>query len=289
MQHGAIRDSTPRLLGLLHAADSAVFAQAAEQSFAPHRMDFDSSLFDMPFEDLASLTFDTQPSQQQQAFAVSGSPLMDFQEFCCDFAGNDFGDTMAPAWSFELPSVSPTHSIAVSPKAPKVEDAFLDGFDKTASDPLAPYDSSLQGMFSYSSGNDAQVVPDMAPGDANAPEFSLPTFSQSYVAPKSTSNGPVVSSRPFSWMNGIDYASFGWPARTRLPSKACYFVAECYRLHHVFCVASCFVLGFQLIWFSRCTCTVICCAVLYKPVCANHSGVSFGRIYGVFSQLVFVF
>jgi len=111
------------------------------------------------------------------------------------------------------------HTNVASDKSAKLEGSFIDGLDSNDFDPLGPYDASLQGMFSYNGSGDAQVVPDMTPGEANAADFSLPSFSQTYAAPKSSSNAPGIPSKPYSWMNGIDYASFGWPARTRLPSK----------------------------------------------------------------------
>lgn len=185
-------------------------------------MDFDSSLFDLPFEDLASLS--VEPHQQQGQ--ASASPL-DFQDFCSEFAGSDFSaDPSAPSW---FPEPIPTSTTSPTKEkdadaSMKAEDLFLDGFDKTAFDPIG-YDSSYQGMFNSGSPNgDAQVVPDMTPVEANAADFSLPTYSQNPVMPKSTSTGQPPSAsvppstQPFSWMNGLDHLSFGWPARTRLPS-----------------------------------------------------------------------
>ena len=190
-------------------------------------MDFDSSLFDLDFEDLASLSVDTQ--QQQQPHTGSASPL-DFQDFCSEFAGSDFSaGNAAPAWSpAPLPATagSSVKADISSNASMKAEDLFLDGLDKSVFDPLSPYDSSYEGMFNYNAGSgDAQVVPDMAAGDANAADFTLPTFSQAPlappVAPTNLNAGQLpASSQPFSWMNGLDYSSFGWPARARLPSKA---------------------------------------------------------------------
>lgn len=186
-------------------------------------MDFDSSLFDLPFEDLASLSVEP---QQQQGQSGSVSPL-DFQDFCSEFAGSDFSaDLSAPAWFPEPTSVpvgSPTNAKEADATM-KAEDLFLDGLDKAAFDPLG-FDSSYQGMFNYGSPNgDAQVVPDMTPVEANAADFTLPTFSQTPAAPKSTSTGQLPAAtmppptQPYSWMNGLDYSSFGWPVRARLPS-----------------------------------------------------------------------
>jgi hypothetical protein len=190
-------------------------------------MDFDSSLFDLPFEDLASLSVDT----QQQQFTASAGPMVDFQDFCSDFATGDFAssdfpsgdfgtevsDTTASSWNFDLlPAVSPTHVDVPAVRAPKDENSFKDG--KDAFDTLGPCDG-FQEMFNYNMGSEVQVVPDMTPGEANAAEFTLPTFSQSYVVPKSTTASQGLPTKPYSWMNGMDYASFGWPARTRLPSE----------------------------------------------------------------------
>lgn len=189
-------------------------------------MDFDSSLFDLPFEDLASLSVDT----QQQQFTATAGPLVDFQDFCSDFASGDFAssdfpsgdlgaevsDTTASSWNFDLlPAVSPTHIDVPAVRALKDENSFKDG--KDAFDTLGPCDS-FQEMFNYNMGSDTQVGPDMTPGEANAADFTLPTFSQSYVVPKSTTASQGLPTKPYSWMNGMDYASFGWPARTRLPS-----------------------------------------------------------------------
>ena len=187
-------------------------------------MDFDSSLFDLPFEDLASLSVEP---QQQQGQPASASPL-DFQDFCSEFAGSDFSaDPSAPAW-FPEPTPVPAGSPTTAKEAiatMKAEDLFLDDLDKAAFDPLG-FDSSYQGMFNYGSPNgDAQVVPDMTPVDANAADFTLPTFSQTSAVPKSTTTGQLPAAtmppptQPYSWMNGLDYSSFGWPVRARLPSK----------------------------------------------------------------------
>lgn len=196
-------------------------------------MDFDSSLFDLPFEDLASLSVDT---QQQQAYTASTAPVLEFEDFCSDFAANDFGakiiDNSAPAWNvdsffpsietwnFDCASPARQEDVADKPSGAKAEDNILDTLEQNAFGPLGPYDSSFQGMSNHNMSNDAQVVPDMTPGEANAAEFFLPSFSQSqnYSATKSTNSRQGVSTRPYSWMNGIDYASFGWPARARLPS-----------------------------------------------------------------------
>lgn len=187
---------------------------------------FDSSLFDLPFEDLASLGID---AQQQQAPAA-----IDFQDFCKDFATTDFAleplDNQMPAWSFESVTDPATDSSAkdagITAKSEdfsntaKSED-FLSSLDKSVFDPLEPFGSSFDDMFGSSVGNDAQVVPDIAPMQAHAPEFSMPSYTQaSYVQPKTVGVTPGPTTRPYSWMNGIDYASFGWPARTRLPSES---------------------------------------------------------------------
>ena len=190
-------------------------------------MDFDSSLFDLPFEDLASLSVDT----QQQQFTASAGPMVDFQDFCSDFASGDFAssdfasgdfgtegsDTTTSSWNFDLlPAVSPTHADVPAVKAPKEENSFKEG--KDGFDTLGPYDS-FQETYNYNMGSEVQVVPDMTPGEANAADFTLPSFSQSYVVPKSTTASQGLPTKPYSWMNGMDYASFGWPARTRLPSE----------------------------------------------------------------------
>ena len=184
-------------------------------------MDFDSSLFDLPFEDLACLGLDT---QQQQPPAT-----IDFQDFCKDFATTDFAvdaaDSQTPAWSFEVATEPSERDADITAKSEdssitaKSQD-LLSSLDKSAFDPLEPFDSSFDNMFGSNLGNDAQVVPDMAPMEAHAPEFSMPTYTQtSYVPPKPLSTTPAPPARPYSWMNGMDYASFGWPARTRLPSE----------------------------------------------------------------------
>lgn len=181
-------------------------------------MDFDSSLFDLPFEDLASLSVE---SYHQQAYTASASPMVDFQDFCTDFASSDFGanasETTAPAWNFEPSTVPLPQPI----DTPPVKETFLDGLDKDTFDFLGPCDGSLQDTFSYSTSGEAQVVPDMAPGEANATDFMLPSFPQSYVAPNGTSVPQASTTKPYTWLNGMDYASFGWPARTRLPSECC--------------------------------------------------------------------
>ena len=179
-------------------------------------MDFDSSLFDLPFEDLASLGMDS----QQQAMAPGA---MDFEDFCKDFASaNDFDadltNSQTPVQGAEAVPQYPGKPASVSAKELKTGD-FLDGLDKAVFDPLEPFDSNFEDLFGSNVGNDAQVVPSMTPSDANVPEFTLPTFTHApYAFPKSSSSAPGIS-RPYSWMNGMDYASFGWPARTRLPSK----------------------------------------------------------------------
>lgn len=184
-------------------------------------MPFDSSLFDLPFEDLASFGIDAQQQQQPPA-------TIDFQDFCKDFATTDFAleplDNQVPAWDFESAIESSEKDAGVAAKSDnssttaKSED-FLSSLDKSAFDPLEPFDSSFDDLFGSSVGNDAQVVPDIAPMEAHAPEFSMPSYTQaSYVQPKTVGATPSPSTRPYSWMNGIDYASFGWPARTRLPS-----------------------------------------------------------------------
>lgn len=185
-------------------------------------MPFDSSLFDLPFEDLASLGIDAQQQQQPPA-------TIDFQDFCKDFATTDFAleplANQVPAWDFESAIESSEKDAGVAAKSDnssttaKSED-FLSSLDKSAFDPLEPFDSSFDDLFGSSVGNDAQVVPDIAPMEAHAPEFSMPSYTQaSYVQPKTVGATPSPSTRPYSWMNGIDYASFGWPARTRLPSE----------------------------------------------------------------------
>lgn len=182
---------------------------------------FDSSLFDLPFEDLASLGID---AQQQQPPAT-----IDFQDFCKDFATTDFAleplDNQLPAWSFESATDSSEKDVGITAKSEDTSNAksedFLSSLDKSVFDPLEPFDSSFDDMFGSSVGNDAQVVPDIAPMEVHAPEFSMPSYTQaSYVQPKPVSVTPGPSTRPYSWMNGIDYASFGWPARTRLPSES---------------------------------------------------------------------
>ena len=184
-------------------------------------MDFDSSLFDLPFEDLACLGMDAQ--QQQQPATI------DFQDFCKDFATNDFAveatDVQTPAWSFESATDSSDKDTGVTTKrdeasvSTKSED-FLSSLDKSVFDPLEPFDSSFDNLFGSNVSSDAQVVPDMAPMEAYAPDFSMPTYTQtSYVPPKSVATAAGLPTRPYSWMNGMDYASFGWPARTRLPSE----------------------------------------------------------------------
>ena len=188
-------------------------------------MDFDSSLFDLPFEQLACLGGD---AQQQQP------PTVDFQDFCKDFATTDFAtddfaveatDNQTPAWSFGSATDFSEMDAGIAAKSEdtkitaKSED-FLSSLDKSVFDPLEPFDSSFDNMFGSNIGNDAQVVPDMAPLEAEAPEFSMPTYTQtSYVPPKTLGTTAAPSARPYSWMNGMDYASFGWPARTRLPSE----------------------------------------------------------------------
>lgn len=183
-------------------------------------LDFDSSLFDLPFEDLACLGID---AQQQQPPAT-----IDFQDFCKDFATTDFAieaaDNQTPAWSFESATDLSEQNASITAKsedcitATKSEE-FLSSLDKSGFDPLEPFDSSFD-MFGSNLGNDAQVVPDMAPTEAHAPEFSMPTYTQtSSVPPKTVGTIAAPPARPYSWMNGMDYASFGWPARTRLPSE----------------------------------------------------------------------
>jgi len=151
-------------------------------------MDFDSSLFDLPFEDLASLSVDT----QQQQFTASAGPMVDFQDFCSDFASGDFAssdfargdfgtegsDTTTSSWNFDLlPAVSPTHADVPAVKAPKEENSFKEG--KDGFDTLGPYDS-FQETYNYNMGSEVQVVPDMTPGEANAADFTLPSFSQKH-------------------------------------------------------------------------------------------------------------
>lgn len=182
-------------------------------------MDFDSSLFDLPFEDLACLGLDSQQLQQPLA-------AIDFQDFCKDFATNDFAvdttDNDSPAWGVEAATESSEQDTAVTTKS---ED-FLSSLDKSVFDPLEPLDSSFDNLFGSNVGSDAQVVPDMAPMEANAPEFAMPTYTQAspYIAPKTVAPGIGLQTRPYSWMNSMDYPLFGWPARTRLPSK---IVAKC--------------------------------------------------------------
>lgn len=180
-------------------------------------MDFDSSLFDLPFEDLASLGIDT----QQQSFAPGA---IDFEDFCKDFAtANDFDadvtDSQTPAWSSE--SASDTSNMAATAATTAIKsDDFLDSIDKSVFDCLEPVDGSSDSLFGSNMGSDAQVVPDMIPSTANVPEFSMPTFTQtSHLAPTQLAAGQGLPGRPYSWMNGMDYATFGWPARARLPSK----------------------------------------------------------------------
>lgn len=174
-------------------------------------MDFDSSLFDLPFEDLACLGMDA----QQQSL----SPI-DFQDFCKDFATNDFGtdttECQAPSWGLESATESSEKDTGIATKS---ED-FLSSLDKSVFDPLEPFDSGFDNLFGSNVGSDAQVVPDMAPMEANAPEFALPTYTQapSYISPKNVGTGVGLPTRPYSWMNGMDYGLFGWPVRTRLPS-----------------------------------------------------------------------
>ncbi|KAL3130922.1 hypothetical protein ABBQ38_000247 [Trebouxia sp. C0009 RCD-2024] len=176
-------------------------------------MDFDSSLFDLPFEDLACLGLDSQQLQQPLA-------AIDFQDFCKDFATNDFAvdttDNDSPAWGVEAATESSEQDTAVTTKS---ED-FLSSLDKSVFDPLEPLDSSFDNLFGSNVGSDAQVVPDMAPMEANAPEFAMPTYTQAspYIAPKTVAPGIGLQTRPYSWMNSMDYPLFGWPARTRLPS-----------------------------------------------------------------------
>lgn len=179
-------------------------------------MDFDSSLFDLPFEDLASLGIDT----QQQSFAPGA---IDFEDFCKDFAtANDFDadvtDSQTPAWSSE--SASDTSNMAATAATTAIKsDDFLDSIDKSVFDCLEPVDGSSDSLFGSNMGSDAQVVPDMIPSTANVPEFSMPTFTQtSHLAPTQLAAGQGLPGRPYSWMNGMDYATFGWPARARLPS-----------------------------------------------------------------------
>ena len=183
-------------------------------------MDFDSSLFDLPFEHLASLGVD---AYSQQTYTAPASPMVDFQDFCSDFASSDIGaeafETTASAWNFDTSAVS--KSQLAQSDIPPTKETFLDGLDRETFDLLGACDGSLEGMFNYSTGGDVQVVPDMAPGEANATDFLLPSFPQSYVAPNSTSVPQALTTKPYTWMNGMDYASFGWPARTRLPSECC--------------------------------------------------------------------
>lgn len=185
-------------------------------------MDFDSSLFDLPFEDLASLSVE---NYQQQAYTAPASPMVDFQDFCSDFASSDFAssdfgaqvsETTASAWTFET-SIAPQRQLAQI-DVPPVKEPLWDGLDKDTFDFLGPCDDSLQDTLSYSTGGEAQVVPDMAPGQAAATDFLLPSFPQSYVSVNGTSVPQASTTKPYTWMNGMDYASFGWPARTRLPS-----------------------------------------------------------------------
>ncbi|KAL3139091.1 hypothetical protein ABBQ32_005887 [Trebouxia sp. C0010 RCD-2024] len=177
-------------------------------------MDFDSSLFDLPFEDLACLGLDIQ--QQQQPLEA-----IDFQDFCKDFATNDFAaettDNQAPVWGVEAATESSEQGTGITAKS---ED-FVSSLDKSVFDPLEPFDSGFDNLFGSNVGSDAQVVPDMAPMEANAPEFVMPTYTQAspYIAPKTVATGVGLPTRPYAWMNGMDYPLFGWPARTRLPSK----------------------------------------------------------------------
>lgn len=191
-------------------------------------MDFDSSLFDLPFEDLACLGIDAH--QQQPPSTI------DFQDFCNDFATADFAveaaESQTPAWNFEPATDSSERDASITAKSEdssitaKSED-FLSSLDKSLVDPLEPFDSSFDNMFGSNMGNDAQVVPDMAPMEAHAPEFSMPTYTQtSYVPPKTLAATAAPPARPYSWMNGIDYASFGWPARTRLPSETLFLSTQ---------------------------------------------------------------
>ena len=186
-------------------------------------MDFDSSLFDLPFEDLACLGME---AQQQQPPAT-----IDFQDFCKDFTTTDSAveaaDSQIPAWSFGTANEISERDMGITAKSedsnitPKSED-FLCNLDKSDFDSLEPFDSSFDNMFGGNmgnTGNDAQVVPDMAPSEPHAPEFSMPTCTQTSYVPPKTLGTTAAPARPFSWMNGMDYASFGWPARTRLPSE----------------------------------------------------------------------
>ena len=181
-------------------------------------MEFDSSLFDLPFEDLASLSVE---NYQQQVYTAPASPMVDFQDFCSDFANSDFGaevpETTASTWNVD-PSTTPLPRPAQT-DIPPLKDTFLDSLDKDTLDFLGPSDGSLQGIYNYNMGGEVQVVPDMAPGEANATDFLLPSFPQSYVAPSGTSVPQASTTKPYTWMNGMEYASFGWPARTRLPSE----------------------------------------------------------------------
>ena len=180
-------------------------------------MDFDSSIFDMPLEDLASLGMDT----QQQPLAPGA---IDFEDFCKDFAtANDFDadltDSHTPLWNPELASEVSDRSATDAAKAAKSDD-FLDSIDKSVFDCLEPVDGNFDSLFGSNLSSDAQVVPDMTPSTSNVPEFSMPTFTQtSHLAPTSLPGGQGLPSRPYSWMNGMDYSTFGWPARARLPSK----------------------------------------------------------------------
>lgn len=152
------------------------------------------------FFDLTALDDLTRQDGQHLQFSggSKAASTLDFQEFCQEFAKNGYENVSE--WA------SATHPLEQG----HIDAAIIDNIQSGFKDLLSA-DRSSHNIFSFSDGNDTQVVPDMAPPASSDSNLTAPTFSQPFLAEQA--DRPGVGLDPYSWMQGTGSLPFGYPTR----------------------------------------------------------------------------